>query len=362
MRVITNLNQKDSCFQEEALAGLIQKLGFEPVELQKSLWNGDHDNPELRPLKELVELARNDFDRYGEQLIEVIQKLIDEDRLFPLDHEKFEILRKIFEDHNEAFLIRFAGWRDNYKLYKRLKNMGLITSEIGYVDISYKMGKIVPLLRLISQGVGKFPSLKEIVHRAMAQPLSPPEKKALTFARHHAAERMRPVLDMFAGRVRDDLLDFERRYIREEIATGIKKRIGALRLSSKLRERTLAEGNPTSRDYERVARTELIEAYAQGTYGQIKQDYRGKDVFVFKHVAKTACDQCRRIWGTPPNFIYYRLSSLEKHDTNVGKKPKEWTAQVGPIHPQCTEGGLQVWVDLSYLTGGLQTQPSPIAE
>jgi len=78
MRVITNLHKKDSCCQEETLAGLIGNLGFEPVELYKSLWNGDMGNPELEPLKELAVLARHDFDRYGEQLTAEIQKLIDD--------------------------------------------------------------------------------------------------------------------------------------------------------------------------------------------------------------------------------------------------------------------------------------------
>ena len=285
------------------------------------------------------------------QSIDRAKKIIDAEEFFPLDSKKLSLLREIFEDHGDGFLITLAGHRENLDRFKTLKHEGLIFGgQVDYVDLAYRLGKMIPALRLVSQKKGKFPTLKTLIERAIKDPLSPPEKKAVLFAQHQAAEKLRPIVNTLGSAITQDLLEREKSIVRREIVTGIRERRPILKLASMLREKTLAQGNPTNRDYERVARTEMVRAYCEGAVVQIKKDLPPKkDPTVFKQVASTACVHCRRIWGEAPNFRYYKLSEVEKMPSNVDKKAKDWKAQIGPIHPNCTDGPLQVYVDLNAL-------------
>lgn len=366
-RIETNIHKADPCIQVSALNEVIKHLGFHPVEFYKSVWDGnDVGDFVLKPLLELVELARNDFQRYGERLIKALQELFDQGKMFPMDAKKIKGLNEVFDAHRDAFLIRFAGPRRDETRLNQLKVLGLISKEhIDYIGIAFRVGLTAPILRVIAdqRGHEKVPTLKEMVKHATDLPLTPMEERALHYVQMRGAEYLRPILDGFSGAIRQDILEWERRMVREETTRGIKERLPIFQVGREMRKRSMAEANPSGRDFERVARTEVINAYSHGTFEEIKSKYQDvplKEIFVFKHIARSACKHCQRIWGNPPKYNYYRLSTVEANESNYGKNPEDWIAQVGTIHPNCTEGGLQVWVDIAHLTGGKPTLPSPI--
>jgi hypothetical protein len=162
------------------------------------------------------------------------------------------------------------------------------------------------------------------------------------FIKQGCASRVRPISGALTGRIEGQILNQEKATIRREIAAGIKERVHPFKLARQLRETALAEDIASSRDYERVVRTEMNEAYAQGVFSKIASDYPGQDPLVYKIVARTACKHCKRIWGEASSPRYYRLSEIAANPSNEGLKADTWQAQIGPIHPNCTEGGLLV--------------------
>jgi hypothetical protein len=332
----------DSFSQAQTLTALTKAMGFIPQPLTKAELNPEHFSEELRPVIKLIELARKDFALFGKQMIAEVQKMIDGDRLFPLTDEKVKVLREIFEDYQLKVSIRLTGLPEQAKYLKELRRAGLIEPDVSLLDLSFKVGKVIHNLRLQGTEPGKYPSFETMIERAKVIPITDVEKRAVKFIKQSAAERVRPIAGALTGRINGHILNQEKVIIRKEILTGVKERIHPFDLARQLRETALGENIASSRDYERVARTELNDAYAQGVFSGLASHYRGQDPLVYKIVAKTACKHCKRIWGKSDSPRYYRMSEVAANPSNEGIKAANWQAQVGTIHPNCTEAGLLV--------------------
>lgn len=96
-----------------------------------------------------------------------------------------------------------------------------------------------------------------------------------------------------------------------------------------------------TRDWQRVARTELQGAYNEGVIAASAARY-GSGARVARIPEIDACGHCRRLFldeGIPRVFD---LSTIVRNGTNVGRKPEDWRATVWPIHPNCLLPGTAV--------------------
>ena len=78
-------------------------------------------------------------------------------------------------------------------------------------------------------------------------------------------------------------------------------------------------------------------AYEEGRAANIEYEL-GKDAIVYKDVYPGACRHCIRLYltngfGSQPRL--FKLSALRANGTNIGRKPVDWLAVLGPIHPWC---------------------------
>jgi hypothetical protein len=99
-------------------------------------------------------------------------------------------------------------------------------------------------------------------------------------------------------------------------------------------------GNKTgdwSMDLGRIAATEMADVYQEGRSSEIERQ-GGKEAKVWVSVYPGACRFCIKFFttggiGTKPKV--FTLSDLRANGTNVGKKQKQWTSVIPPVHPWC---------------------------
>jgi hypothetical protein len=159
------------------------------------------------------------------------------------------------------------------------------------------------------------------------------ETKAIQYAQEHAGTYIKGIRDMV---LRDTTAASSRasgaalRAVRQGVAEAIAKRETVGELKTRLFD--LIDNR--SKDWQRVAHTEINSALQQGIHNEI-MTHGGPDQLVYKRPAPGACQHCRRVYlkgdGTPRVF---KLSQLA--DTNVGRRAADWGPTIGSVHPFCS--------------------------
>lgn len=89
-----------------------------------------------------------------------------------------------------------------------------------------------------------------------------------------------------------------------------------------------------SRDWQRVARTELQGAYNEGVLAAAMAD-RGRDARIARVPERDACEQCIRVFIEDGRPRIFGVLEITRNGTNVGRHKDDWMATVWPIHPNC---------------------------
>lgn len=181
-------------------------------------------------------------------------------------------------------------------------------------------------------------------------PLSAGERFAIVHAQRHAGARLRPLFSAFNGKLLSALLDADRDAARTSTPIALASRSGPQALAT-----AMGHANENwERDWQRVARTELVEAHNQGALQALITRHpdsqqaiaramppQTPSILVYKIPSVNACPYCKKIWldadGSPR---LYPLSDVMANGSNEGRKATDWRPVVGPIHPNCTEGAL----------------------
>lgn len=135
--------------------------------------------------------------------------------------------------------------------------------------------------------------------------------------------------------------------VRPVIQTAIAERRTARELARELR--AAVAGTKLTNEMERVARTELRDAHANGAYQALKEQAGSAgldDPEVYKITSPTGCRECIRIWGRGGSRRY-RLSQVEAWEAqggNYGRPAAQWGPTIGTVHPNCTCGPLLLYV------------------
>lgn len=403
-RVRTDLGRAPVAVRSRVLAALAVHLdvprALEPLakgeELPASKANVDARYPVLETL---IQRARRDWASFGEQLIEkVVETLRGHSELTA---ELRAELQELFRAHEAAVLMRFAGVGDK-AARQRAVDAGFINPGAtvwSNVDVAYRAGVGMPLLMQAVQDADPEVAraqVADVVEAFSRQPMTATETVALDFARKRAARLMRrPIQDIHdaflgilepigapvahdgtggeakprppgeggaepsagerGGAVASDsgrpasreLTADEYAKIRPVIERAILERRSAAQLARDLRE--AAAGTQLTNDMERVARTELRAAHAEGSYQKLKTQTEAvgiADPLVYKMTSPTGCKQCIRIWGRGGS-TRYRLSQVEAWEEqggNYGRPAASWGPTIGPVHPNCFPAGTLITV------------------
>ncbi len=144
--------------------------------------------------------------------------------------------------------------------------------------------------------------------------------------------------------VRDEVLA----KIRETVADAWRRKLDYRTLASNLAKAT---GDYT-RNWERIARTELQAAYNDGVAIDAFQSY-GKGAKVARVPERRACSHCKGVFlDKDNNPIVWDVLELVRNGTNVGRAKAAWQATLFPVHPRCMCGTISVPPGMKVLASG----------
>jgi hypothetical protein len=120
------------------------------------------------------------------------------------------------------------------------------------------------------------------------------------------------------------------RDIRVTVAEGVDRAETAKKVALRLGHET---GN-WSRNWERVANTELQGAYNDGQIINAVRVY-GDDASVARVPHPTACEFCAAMFLSGGRPRIFTVDELIDNGTNVGKRSADWLPTIWPVHPNC---------------------------
>lgn len=127
-----------------------------------------------------------------------------------------------------------------------------------------------------------------------------------------------------------DLAREKREIIGDATAEAVAKRRSAKQLRSDLRQLT----EDWSRDWDRIAHTELQRAYEHG-YAEGTIEQYGDGELLAKVPEPDACAECMRLYTDGERPIVKPARWWMANGTNVGRKKDQWQATIDPLHPNC---------------------------
>lgn len=346
------MGQLDSCHHAPVFAALAGHLGYDVTMMRKAIVPvHEGEDPRYKPVWQLLKAAKKDWERWGSDLVKAVSDLNREGALLPMTRHNEVLLRELMRDHEDAFLIRWAGpGVVANRRFDDLVRKGLVAADAAskdWIGLAYKTAKRLNMLRVHRISDGQVGDIEAVIGNAIKQGLDSRDKVMIGYVRRKAATYMRRPVAQATEAISRVLTQAEEGLVRETIAEGIKSKWSNAKLQRELKESV--KGTSLTNNMTRVARTEMVNAHNQAGYIKLKaQAKRGgiEDPWVYKMVAPGACTHCKRIWGPPGGVNKFRLSFVEEREAaggNFGIPAKEWGPVIGPIHPNCTEGPLAYW-------------------
>lgn len=333
-------------------------------------------DPRFPELKTLLKLARRSWEEYGAALIDEVRKLVDRGRLFPFHAEELAELDRLLASHAVALRLRLFGALPSPAEAEAAKASGALEAdpvtlaERSAITLAYRAGKrwdrvaaaadepVPPPLP--GDDTQPEPQLARVVRELVEVPLTTRDRRALAYVQQRGAIYMRRPIATATGAVLGEVSDAsgdmrrlfpaEEKKVRDAVEAQIRAGEGWRTLGPKLHD--ALEGSPTLiNDVDRIARTELSFAHAHGAHASLRERLEASGLApeeqqVFKLTQPTACSDCMRIWGPHTNPTLYKLSEVEASSFaggNFGKPRTQWGPTIGPTHPNCTEGPLQLY-------------------
>ena len=291
-------------------------------------------------LEQLFEEARQHHGRVQDVVLRVMDRLIQERRGHLTDPEvlaEFEQAR--------AYLRQGVRWAIGAPVpagvEAALKRLGFQDVHVlDWPGIAYRLGAVRDELAVPTDKVRDW---QRIMAFAMGGPVTPIDRAVMTAARERAARYLTP-LTLRGGEVMHEAaLAREIRQLRTMTVQAIAHDTHPLQLAREMHKRFNPEG--ITRDFERLARTEIMEARLNGAFEAERavKAWTG-DTKVWRSVAPTACNGCLMLYrnadGTPKLYTVAEVEAADALGPNRGPW-REWHARKGPAHPNCRDGPWQ---------------------
>lgn len=252
-----------------------------------------------------------------------------------LNNEEIEEILEIIRNRILAFSHEAVGPVDLTPVeMEALGKAGMLrSSERHLVEDGYEFGKAAALLGPSATRGMSFEAVKRAVSKLA--PMTGVEKAAMEYASRAAGQYIRGVMGLMLKDVSTTAARTSGAALRA-IADGTAEAIVDRKTISEFQSQLFHLIDDRSRDWQRVAHTELGNAIQHGIYSEIRdKSDEGVDQLVFKRPNPDACKHCNRIYlkadGITPRV--FRLRDLEA--SNVGLKAADWNAVIGTVHPWC---------------------------
>jgi len=253
-----------------------------------------------------------------------------------LTKRQIEEIKKVIELRTNKFVLRSVGEKAlSTDQLNELKRYGVIRTSVRNMTMdAYTMGKIVSLIHPREETKGlSFNDLKHLIEQNKIS-LTPVEKEAINIAQEQAgiyiqglSDRMVRDLKVTALTGREQALNA----IQNKISEGIAKR----QTLSEIKTALFHQLDDRSRDWRRIAHTEINNSIQKAIYNRIQTETTDPDQQVFKRPNPDACKYCKKVYlesdGVTPKL--FKLTQLE--ETNVGRKAQDWQATINGVHPWC---------------------------
>lgn len=259
----------------------------------------------------------------------------------PLTDSQLKEIDKIVGEHMSVLLGVFGGGKRLSN--KRLEALGLDPKAPGFLEQAYALGKLRQ-----TKGDDFFDGLDydALIDALKQTQLTASEKDELDYARRMAGRHITNAERKITLAVDDTNTRIGRRTMMEKEVAGRTVADAVLKRQTR-GELVSALGHATeewTRDWERVANTELWDARLSATTRQILKgdtiysSLKGREARVYRRPAPDACRHCKRLYleadGITPKI--FLLHELIANGDNVGVKVADWKPTVHPTHPHCS--------------------------
>jgi len=332
--IVDNFDQASEAEAASLIHFLADHCG---LDLEKAIRSSDGERFEEWFLKELYDRSRSRFTDARDNIWHVVEQYLRQHggtfaRLKP--EQLLELERTLFEA-GLAHTSHMVGIQVDEATRKKLKLWGWKDQEI--LDFPGWAYRFALIRSLIEQN--KIRNFAELLRAAMAHPLSRAEQYAIDLARTAALTQLRPIFDSAGRLIIDEALKREQEALRTMVVSALEKRTHPFVLGREMFKMERAEG--IFRDFERVARSEISNNFASGSWQADKSSGKfGDNDLVFRITRPQACRLCISLFvnpnGTPR---LYRVRDLEQGTTpeiDIGvRKERKFRATIQPPHANC---------------------------
>ena len=251
-------------------------------------------------------------------------------------------ISRLIRDHHDAFLVQI-GLGDTLppESVERLLRLGLVSkSQVskGLLQNAFLFGMLADALDESKVKNMDYAAFRDWLAQREV-PLGMEERVALRQLKRSLATAITGLGNRIDAHTHKVLVEADtnlrRRLataVKRELVQGVEKRKAIGEIASSLRKAT----GQYSRDWSRVAVTEMNNAFQEGKLATIQKANKGRDPLVFKRVRGDACEECKEAYLTKGGIPrVFKLSELLAAGSNIGKARHERRATVGSLHPWC---------------------------
>lgn len=247
-------------------------------------------------------------------------------------------LKAIVEKHHVAFLVDAWGSASvSSVVLDELKAQGWVASGKNTVEDAYLFGQLAAQL-----GTPAAKALSYDQFQAQLQknpiPLTTAEQHAVQTAQLTAAQYvvgLGNVVDKDVGQIVVNADHALAAKLKGDIVDETAKNLEARKTVKQLRSDLGHRMQDWTRNLDRIAITEKHNALDMGVAAGIEKTH-GDSSRVCKLTQPGACTHCIRLHVGPDGAPrIFKLSQLAAPGANVKKKPQDWVACIGAVHPHC---------------------------
>ena len=259
--------------------------------------------------------------------------------MLALTAQQISDLRTIVNEASIAIAITTMGHAPDPEVIEHLREAGYLTDEqaLDLAGLSFDHGIITGREDHPQAYAQDSLSVTWDALKVMNAPLSSAESRARQLARERAGQycvglgnTWDSVLNRVIIEADRNLANRTRATIRDATKTAIEKRKTKGQLRSDLSQAT----GDWSRDWDRIAATEMQQAHQEGVFEAVVAQH-GEEELLAKVPEAGACKNCLRLYLEDGKPKVRPASWWAEQGTNVGLKVDEWNAALGTLHPHC---------------------------
>ena len=259
--------------------------------------------------------------------------------MLALTAQQISDLRTIVNEASLAIAITTMGHLPDPEVIEHLREAGYLTDEqaLDLAGLAFDHGIITGREEHPQAYAQASLSVTWDELKVMNAPLSGAESRARQLARERAGQycvglgnTWDSVLNRVIIEADRNLANRTRATIRDATKTAIEKRKTKGQLRSDLSQAT----GDWSRDWDRIAATEMQQAHQEGVFEAVVAQH-GEEELLAKVPEAGACKNCLRLYLEDGKPKVRPASWWAEQGTNVGLKVDEWNAALGTLHPHC---------------------------